>query len=174
VEACIRQLEAQRIFPIHATPHGIGGLAIRESFDILHHHHEGQTPRRDLDGMPPVRIEIGKEVLLVERAKLRPQVHIQIAFGKGSLDHGRRGLGNWWERMRTPGHVSPPCRTTTAGLSAIEGEYTPWSWSLRINQQSQDLRYTNGHLGGSDPVCTNSNSTHCCVEKDLRACRRRV
>jgi hypothetical protein len=37
-----------------------------------------------------------------------------------------------------------------------------------------DLRYTRVHFSRPYPVRTNSNSTNCCVEKDLWACRRRV
>jgi hypothetical protein len=37
-----------------------------------------------------------------------------------------------------------------------------------------DLRYTRVHFSRPYPVRTNSNSTNCCVEKDLCACRRRV
>src|SRR5262245_27696445 len=74
VKARIRQLEAQSILPIDATTHRISGLAIRESFDILHHHDQRQAPGCDLDRMPPVGLEIGKEVLRIERAKLGPQV----------------------------------------------------------------------------------------------------
>jgi hypothetical protein len=36
------------------------------------HHDQRQAPRRDLDKIPPVRIEIGKEILRIERAKLGP------------------------------------------------------------------------------------------------------
>ena len=37
-----------------------------------------------------------------------------------------------------------------------------------------DLRYTSVHFSRPYPVRSNSNSTNCCAEKDLRACRRRV
>jgi hypothetical protein len=46
-----------------------------------------------------------------------------MAVGESGLDHDGCGLRNRWERIRTPGQVSPPCMTTTAGLSAMEGEY---------------------------------------------------
>src|SRR5215216_124620 len=114
------------------TVHVIGGLTIHETFDILHHRHQGQAPRCDFNGTPATAREIGKEGIVIERAKLRPQVHIEIAFGESGFHHGYRGLGNRWERMRTPSHISPPCRTTTAGLRAMEGEYNPWRRPLRI------------------------------------------
>jgi hypothetical protein len=75
--------------------------------------------------------------LTVIAVLMSPQVHIEIAFGESSRHHSRRGLRNRWERMRTPGHILPPYRTTTAGLRDMEGEYNPWRWPLRINQQSQ-------------------------------------
>ena len=74
---------------------------------LVHHHNQCQAPRRDLDGMPTVRREIGKEIRRIERAKLGPQVNLQIPFGKGRLDNSGCGLGNRGEWMRTPGHVSP-------------------------------------------------------------------
>jgi hypothetical protein len=40
VEAGIRQFQAEGILPIHAAAHSIGGLAIGEPFDVLHHYHQ--------------------------------------------------------------------------------------------------------------------------------------
>src|SRR5688572_32669583 len=82
VEARIRQLQAQGILPIHAAAHGIGALTASESFDILHHGGQGQAPGSDLNGMPPVGIEIGKELVAINRAELRVQVNVEIALGK--------------------------------------------------------------------------------------------
>ena len=61
---------------------------------------------------PSTAVEISKEVIVIERAELGTQVHIEIAFGKDGLDNGRRRLGNRWKRVRTPGHLLPPHRTT--------------------------------------------------------------
>jgi hypothetical protein len=48
-------------------------------------------------------------------------------------------------------------------------------WAGRImHKPRHDLRYTRVHFSRPYPVRTNSNSTNCCVEKDLCACRRRV
>ena len=44
----------------------------------------------------------------------------------------------------------------------------------RRDKPRHDLRYTRVHFSRPYPVRTNSNSTNCCVEKDLWACRRRV
>jgi hypothetical protein len=44
----------------------------------------------------------------------------------------------------------------------------------RRGKPRHDLRYTRVHFSRPYPVRTNSNSTNCCVEKDLYACRRRV
>lgn len=95
MEARIAPLQAERIFPIDTTAHGSGGLTISEPCDILHHHHYSQAPRRDLYTVTTVCIEIGKKVLLIKRAKLRTQVHIQVPFGKCGLNKGRRGLRHW-------------------------------------------------------------------------------
>src|SRR4030095_13803340 len=37
VEARVVQVEAERIFPVHAAADRIGCLAISESFEVLHH-----------------------------------------------------------------------------------------------------------------------------------------
>ena len=44
VEPRVVQIEAQGILPIHTMPDSIGGLTIREPFDILHHHDQRQAP----------------------------------------------------------------------------------------------------------------------------------
>jgi len=71
IKARVVQVEAQRIFPVHAAPDRIGGLAVREPFDILHHHDQRQAPGRHFDGAALSGIEIGKELILIERAELR-------------------------------------------------------------------------------------------------------
>ena len=40
--------------------------------------------------------------------------------------------------------------------------------------EARERQYTSVHFSRPYPVRTNSNSTNCCVEKDLCACRRRV
>jgi hypothetical protein len=70
VKARVRQVEAQGIFPIDTARHGIGRLAVREAFDILHDSDQGQAPRCHLDGMTTGGIVIGKELVIPERPEL--------------------------------------------------------------------------------------------------------
>ena len=70
VKARVGQLEAEGIFPIHTAADGIRRLAVGEPFDILHDHDQRQAPGRHLHGTPLGRIEIGKELIIVERAEL--------------------------------------------------------------------------------------------------------
>src|SRR6266487_4880230 len=83
IEAGVVQVEAQRIFPIHAAAHGSGGLAVGEPFHILPNHDQRQAPGRYFHGAARRRIEIGKELIGIECAELRAKVDIECAFGKG-------------------------------------------------------------------------------------------
>jgi hypothetical protein len=69
VKTWVVQVKAQGIFPIHATAHGIGGLPVSEPFDRLHHHDQRQTPEGYFHRTPLGRIEIGKELIVIERAE---------------------------------------------------------------------------------------------------------
>jgi hypothetical protein len=100
VKARVVQVETEGIFPIHAAPDGIGGLAVGEPFHILHHDDERQAPGGHFYGAALRGIEIGKELIVIERAELRAEVHIEVTFGEGS-PHGSRGrVGNGWEGFR--------------------------------------------------------------------------
>ena len=96
VEARVRQVEAEGIFPIHTAADRIGRLAVGEPFDILHHHDERQAPGRHFHRAPLGRIEIGKELILIERAELGAQLHIEVAFGEGGLHRGHCRLWDGW------------------------------------------------------------------------------
>ena len=52
-------------------------------------------------GAPLGRIEIGKELIIIERTELCAQVHIKIAFGKGGPHGRRRHSGNRREGFGT-------------------------------------------------------------------------
>ena len=97
VEAGIMQIEAESIFPIHAAPDRIGRLAVGEPFHILHHDDQGQAPGGHFHRTALGGIEISKELIRRERAKLGPQVDVEIAFGEGGADCSRRHVGNGWE-----------------------------------------------------------------------------
>jgi hypothetical protein len=90
-------VKAQGILPIHTAPDRIGCLPIGEPFDILHHHDQRQAPGGDFHGAPFGGIKIGQELILIERAELRAQVHREIAFGKGRPYCSRSRVGNRWE-----------------------------------------------------------------------------
>jgi hypothetical protein len=121
-ETRLRQRQAQCLWPSEATAHGLSDRTSRAPFDLLPSPPQGPAPGRDLSGRTTVRLESGTESLVGERANLRPQGHIQMAFGESGLDHDCGGRGNRGERRQPPGHVAPPCMTTTTGLSAREEE----------------------------------------------------
>jgi len=97
VEPGVGELKAQGLFPIHAAAHRIGRLAVREPFDVLHHDDQRQAPGRHFHGATLGRIEISKELIIIERAKLGAEVHGEIAFGKGSPYCSRCRLWNGWK-----------------------------------------------------------------------------
>jgi hypothetical protein len=84
IKARVVQVEAERIFPVHAAPDRIGGLAVREPFDIPHHDDERHAPGGDFHRAALRGIEIGKELIVIERVELSTQVHIEIPFGKAA------------------------------------------------------------------------------------------
>jgi len=94
VEAGVVQVQAQRLLPIHTAPDHIGGLPIREACDIVHDHHQGQAPGGDLHGAALWGVEIGKELIVIERAKLGAEIDREVAFGKGRSDGRSRRGGN--------------------------------------------------------------------------------
>jgi hypothetical protein len=97
IEARVVQVETAYIFPVHAAPDRIGRLAISEPFQILHHDDQGQAPGGHFHGTALGGREISKELSRRERAKLGPQVDVEIAFRDGGADCSRRHVGNGWE-----------------------------------------------------------------------------
>src|SRR5215208_1494117 len=111
VEAWVVQVKAQGIFPIHAAPDRIGRLAVREPFYILHHDDQGQAPGGHFHRTALGGIEISKELIRIERAKLCPQVDIEIAFREGGAYCRRRHVWNGWEGFGAYAHGVPPAMT---------------------------------------------------------------
>ena len=91
------QIEAEGIFPIHAAPDRIGRLAVGEPFQILHHNDQSQAPGGYFHRTARGGIEIGKELIRIERAKLCPQVDVEIAFRESGPYCSRRHVRNGWE-----------------------------------------------------------------------------
>jgi hypothetical protein len=63
---------------------------------VLHDQDERQAPGRHLHRTPLGRIEIGKELIMVEGVDLGTELHIEVALGKGALYRGHRRLRNRW------------------------------------------------------------------------------
>jgi hypothetical protein len=127
VKARVVQVEAEGILPIHAAPDGIGRLPVSQPLNILHDYHEHQAPRGYFHGAALGWIQIGKELILIERAEFRAEVDIEIPFGKGGPHSRRRGLWNGWERLRVPGHISPPRLITVISPSTRRKHHEKWS-----------------------------------------------
>jgi hypothetical protein len=96
VEPRVTEVETQGILPIHAAADGIGRLAICEPFDVPHHHDQRYAPGGYFHGTALRGIEIRKKLIVIERAELRAQVDIGVAFGERG-PHGSRGrVWNGW------------------------------------------------------------------------------
>ena len=112
------QVKAEGIFPIHTAPDRISRLAVREPFHILHDDDQRQAPGGDFHGAALRGIEIRQELIVIERAELRAQVDIEVAFGK-SGPHGSRGrIWNGGKGFRASAHGAPPSMTMSLGLAA--------------------------------------------------------
>jgi hypothetical protein len=88
VEARIVPLTAECVFPVHTAADRIGGLAISEPFDVLHHHHERQAPGRNFYRTPGGRIQISEELIGIEGAELGAQRNIEVPFRECRLHGG--------------------------------------------------------------------------------------
>ena len=97
VEARVMQVKAEGLLPIHAAPDRIGRLAVGEPFHILHHDDQGQAPGGHFHRTALGGIEIGKELIRIERAKLGPQVDVEIAFREGGAYCSRGHVWNGGE-----------------------------------------------------------------------------
>jgi hypothetical protein len=92
VEARVVQVKAEGVFPVHTAADRIGCLAISESFDVSHHQRERQAPGRDFHRTPGGRIQIRKELIVIEGAVLGAQRNLEVPFGERRLHGGRCGL----------------------------------------------------------------------------------
>lgn len=69
VEARVGQLEAERVFPVDAGAHGVGGLPIAEVFEKLQDRDQSEPPRRQA-GLTSGEIEVAEVLVLVKGAEL--------------------------------------------------------------------------------------------------------
>jgi hypothetical protein len=67
IKAGIAEFEPERILPIDAAAHGIGGLPIGKPFSKLHDGDQGQTPR-GFCWLSGVRKQVREAFVLVNRA----------------------------------------------------------------------------------------------------------
>jgi hypothetical protein len=117
VEPRVGQLEPERVFPINAGAHGVGGLTVAELFEKLQDRHQGQPPRCQAR-LAAARIQRAEIRVLVKISKLVAQSCRQRAFGKRGPGHPNRLVRDlaYWRRMQAhdralqpdPDQTTPP------------------------------------------------------------------
>src|ERR1700741_1749432 len=106
MEARIRQLELECVFPINAGAHGIGGLAVTQMLQKLENSHQGQPPWRKarLASLGIKRFEI---FVLVELAERVTQSGYQRALEESCAGDPRSFNRDLAYRHRMQAHVGP-------------------------------------------------------------------
>jgi len=107
VEAGVGQLQRETVRPVDTGADGVGGLSIGETFDVLHHTHEREAPRRLRRAA--TRGEERRELLVGEQGPdLVAHAHEGAAAAeRGAGDAGGR-LGDGIDGMRMQRHGGPP------------------------------------------------------------------
>src|SRR5512143_4312132 len=82
IKAGISQFQAQGVFPVDAATDGVGGLAIREAFDVLEHGDEGEPCGRG-GRLSAGGEELGELIVAVERSEFVGDSETEGALGKG-------------------------------------------------------------------------------------------
>jgi hypothetical protein len=103
VEAGVGQLEPERVLPVDAGTHGVGGLPVAQVLEELENGDQGQPPRREA-GLAPGGVELAEILVLVEGAELVAQPGDHGALGEGGAGDAR-GLGrDRADRLRMKAH----------------------------------------------------------------------
>ena len=112
VETGVGQLEPERVFPVDAGAHGIGGLPITEVLQKLEDRYKSQSPRGQA-GLAPGGEEAVEILVLVEGAELVTQPRGQGASGECRAGDAHRLSRNLTDRLRAQTHGSLPCWMAT-------------------------------------------------------------
>ena len=136
IAARIGELQAQGVFPVDPGANRLGGLAVGQSFNELHHRDQGQTPRafRRLAS----RWKPGCEQGIVEdHADFIAQANVKVAFGKGGPRDPLGFLGNRGNRLRLERHGYPPQGKDGDGLQSLQAAPTLDSRPITISDGSR-------------------------------------
>ena len=109
VEPRIGQLEPERVLPVDAGAHRVGGLAVAEVLEELEDRDQRQPPRRE-PGLAPGGIEPAEVLVLVEGAELVAQPRDHGALGEGGAGDARGLGGDLADRFGMQAHGPPPRR----------------------------------------------------------------
>src|SRR3954463_13649808 len=103
------QLEPERVLPVDAGAHRVGGLAVAEVLEELEDRDQRQPPRRE-PGLAPGGIELAEVPVLVEGAELVAQPRDHGALGEGGAGDARGLGGDLADRFGMQAHGPPPRR----------------------------------------------------------------
>ncbi len=138
VEAVIRQVEGEQVFPVDPATDGFGRLAVAQPLAELHERDQREPPRR-IGGLAALGVEVGEVGVREHRAEPVAQEDIRVAAPERSPGDPGGVVGHGREQLREERHGRPP------GKKAIQRRSR--SRRCRIRQ-----RYPTGFLvGRGDP-----------------------
>jgi hypothetical protein len=99
VEAGIGQLQGQGALPVDTAAHGVGGLAVGQTLDVLEDGDQSQPCRRS-GRLASGGEQLGELIVTVEATELVSDAEAESAFGEGGVGDA---VGLFGDRMRRLG-----------------------------------------------------------------------
>jgi hypothetical protein len=126
VEAGIRQIESEQVFPVNPASDGLGRLAITQPLAELHERDQSQPPRR-IGGLAKLGVEVGKVGVGEHGTEPIAQQHIRVAAPERRLGDAGGVVGHRRERLQAERHGWPPDGKTA--------QRRRWPERCRLRQQ---------------------------------------
>ena len=100
VEADVRELQPEQVFPGQAVAHGVGGLPVAQPLGKLEDRDQRQAPGRL--GRAPLRGKQRSEArIIVDGPQLIPQTEVAMPLGEGRTRDAHRLLRDRTNGLRT-------------------------------------------------------------------------
>jgi len=147
VEARIGQLERQTVLPVDTGADSIGGLPVGEAFDVLHHRHKREAPRR-LHRATTHREERRKLLVGEQRADLVAHAHEGAATPESRAGNADGICGDGIDGVRVQRHGGPPS-SKRASKRASE---SVWLHPTREEDKAEHTATDEHHRRDTTPV----------------------